>query len=110
MMMLRSKACFLSPFAIHLAYICIALLFGIVLFEISDESEIHLRSFHSTISSSSMMDPFIAVEATTDDNDLAAMYAVRSAFNNFTGWMTSTDPCTGNLRLIQVDILICRFL
>jgi hypothetical protein len=96
MMMLRSKACFLSPFAIHLAYICIALLFGIVLFEISDESEIHLRSFHPTISvsSSMMMDPFIVVEA-INTNDQAAMYELRSAFNNYTGWMTSTDPCTG---------------
>jgi hypothetical protein len=98
MMMLRFKACFLTPFAIHLAYLCIALLFGIILFEVSDESEIHQRLFHPAISSSSLiMDPFIAVEAITNATDLAAMYELRSAFNNYTGWMNGTDPCTGNL-------------
>jgi hypothetical protein len=100
-MMLRSKACFLSPFANHLACICIAFLFGNILLEISDESEIHQRLFPSTISLSSsslmIMDSFVAVEAITDANDLAAMYAFRSAFNNYTGWMNGTDPCTGNL-------------
>jgi hypothetical protein len=96
MIPLRPKACFLSPFANHLAYICIALLFGNIHLEISDESEIHQRSFHPTsaISLSGPMDSFIVVEATTDANDQAAMYAVRSAFDNYAGW-AGTDPCGG---------------
>jgi hypothetical protein len=108
MTMLRSKACFLSPFVNHLAYICIALLFGNIYFEISNESEVLQRLFHPTISSSSsmmmMMDSFIAVEATTNANDLVTMYALRSAFNNYTGW-AGADPCaqTGGKKITHLS-------
>jgi hypothetical protein len=68
--------------------------------ETYDENGVHQqRSSHPTTAtisspmSSSVVLPLFVVA--TNANDVQAMLALRTAFNNYTNWMSSNDPCSG---------------
>jgi hypothetical protein len=88
---------FFSLFSNLAFFVCLVLFHGSIQLETNDENGVHQqRSSHPTATISSPMSVVLQLfVVATNVNDVQAMLALRTAFNNKTNWMSSKDPCNG---------------